>query len=144
MWGGFARMVGKGPNVLLSERFSHGDVRCRKQFNEAGFAEHTFSMPARAMNPLWVVILLSGLICPPAYWGAGMLSGSFTKIPAGTLINLSAAGALDWVHWGLYTETSLDRKTGVPALISDFTLVSNPLETNGTVHVFQFSDNFNG
>src|SRR5438552_4754466 len=101
-------------------------------------------MPARAMNPLWVVILLSGLICPPACWGAAVLSGSFTKIPAGTVINLSAAGALDWVHWGLYTETSLDRKTGVPALISDFTLVSNPLETNGAVHVFQFSDNFNG
>src|SRR5262245_626744 len=68
---------------------------------------------------------------------AAMLSAGFAPIPQGTAINLTAEGPLDWVHWGLYTETSLDRKAGVSPLISDFTLVGAP---NG----FAYADNRNG
>ncbi|MBI3853895.1 MAG: Ig-like domain-containing protein [Verrucomicrobia bacterium] len=74
----------------------------------------------------------------------GTLTGTFADIAAGADINLSAAGPLDWVHWGLYTETSLDRKTGVTPLISDFTALYPTNETNAFVFVYQFGDNANG
>src|SRR5206468_3247773 len=47
----------------------------------------------------------------------------------------------DWVHSGLYTGTSPDRKAGVAPLISDFTLLD---ATNGFAYVYQFADNYNG
>jgi hypothetical protein len=50
------------------------------------------------------------------------LAGSFNSVPAGSAVNLTAEGEADWVHWGLFTETSLDRKAGVVPQISDFTL----------------------
>ncbi len=84
--------------------------------------------------------MTSGLIAPPS-WGAATLTGSFSSIPKGTVINLSAAGPVDWVHWGLYTATSLDRKAGVTPQISDFIPLDN---TNGGVSIYQFSDNYNG
>jgi hypothetical protein len=72
---------------------------------------------------------------------AGTLTGTFSLIPAGSAVNLTTNGVLDWVHWGLFTETSLDRKAGVTSLISDFT----PVEpSNGYVYVYQFADNANG
>jgi hypothetical protein len=73
--------------------------------------------------------------------GAATLTGSFGSIPQGTDVDLTAVGALDWVHWGLYTETSLDRKAGVTPLIGDFTILD---ATNGYAYVYQFADNYNG
>src|SRR5258708_15683298 len=70
---------------------------------------------------------------------AGTLNGSLSTIPNGTIINLSAAGPVDWVHWGLYTATSLDRKAGVTPQISDFIPLDN---TNGGGFLFQFSDKY--
>src|SRR5262249_53923247 len=43
--------------------------------------------------------------------------------------------------WGLYTETSLDRKAGVLPQISDFAVLD---DTNGFAFAYQFADNFNG
>jgi hypothetical protein len=40
---------------------------------------------------------------------AGTLSGSFSPIASGSNVNLSAVGKLDWVHWGLHTEASVNR-----------------------------------
>src|SRR2546427_9443688 len=37
------------------------------------------------------------------------LTGAFTPVPQGSVVNLTADGPADWVHWGLYTESSLDR-----------------------------------
>jgi hypothetical protein len=37
--------------------------------------------------------------------------------------DLSSEGTVDWVHWGLFTETSVDRKTGVAPQISDYVLL---------------------
>src|SRR6266568_1231783 len=73
--------------------------------------------------------------------GAASLSGSFASIPQGANVNLTVEGPIDWVHWGLYTETSLDRKAGVTPLISDFTVL---YATNGYAFVYQFADNYNG
>jgi len=50
-------------------------------------------------------------------------------------IDLTAEGTTDWVHWGLETNTSVNRKTGVPAQISNFT----PL---GTANTLRYADNY--
>ncbi len=65
------------------------------------------------------------------------LSVTFTPIPQGTEVDLTAEGPLDWVHWGLYTESSLDRKAGVTPQIPDFT-------PKGSTGPFQYADNYNG
>ncbi len=77
-------------------------------------------------------------------WFAGALSisaetleGAFTPIPQGAEINLTAEGPLDWVHWGLVTESSIARKAGVAPQIPDF----DPIGFNGP---YRYSDNFNG
>jgi len=72
---------------------------------------------------------------------AATLSGSFQSIPAGSNVNLSAIGKLDWVHWGLYTDTSLNRKGSVSPQISSFTLVG---DSNSFLAAYQYADNFNG
>ncbi len=68
---------------------------------------------------------------------AATLIGKFTPIPTGTDVNLTVEGPLDWVHWGLYTDSSIDRKAGVTPQIPDFT----PIKVNGP---FQYADNYNG
>ena len=72
---------------------------------------------------------------------AGSLTGSFASIPQGADVNLTVEGPVDWVHWGLYTESSLDRKAGVTPLISDFTVL---YATNDYAYVYEFADNYNG
>ena len=77
-------------------------------------------MPSTTGSRCWLFLIpIIGSVCLPT-WGAATLTGSFSSIPAGTAINLSAAGPLDWVHWGLYTGTSLDRKVGVTPMIGNF------------------------
>jgi hypothetical protein len=68
-----------------------------------------------------------------------MLSGSFASIAQNSVVNLTTEGPLDWVHWGLYTETSLNRKAGVVPRISDFTELSG-MGTNSFLFVFQVTD----
>ena len=75
---------------------------------------------------------------------AGSLSGSFSPIAAGSNVDLTIAGKLDWVHWGLYTDTSLDRKAGVTPQISNFNAIYNTADSNAYVFVYQYSDNPNG
>jgi hypothetical protein len=70
-----------------------------------------------------------------------VLTGSFASIPKGTAVDLTSEGALDWVHWGLYTDTSLDRKANVTPQISDFSLT---FPSNFFGFAYQFSDNWNG
>jgi Bacterial Ig domain len=78
---------------------------------------------------------------------AGTLTGSFTSLatspPNGTPtnVNLSALGNLDWVHWGLYTDSSVDRKAGVLPQISDFTVIGS---SNDYLAAYQYTDNANG
>jgi len=72
---------------------------------------------------------------------AGILSGSFANVTPGSNVNLTVLGPIDWVHWGLYTEGSLDRKDGVVPQISDFTLLDS---SNGFAYVYQYADNNHG
>ena len=60
-----------------------------------------------------------------------MLTGSFTAVPAGTNINLTAMGPVDWIHWGQFTEFAYDRKVVPTNLISDFTILGNPSAAQG-------------
>ena len=76
-------------------------------------------------------------VCAASSVRGATLTGTFTPIPTGTDVNLTAEGPLDWVHWGLYTDSSLDRKAGVTPQIPDFT----PIKMNGP---FQYADNYNG
>ena len=76
---------------------------------------------------------------------AATLTGSLSEIPRNSVVDLTAAGALDWVHWGLHTDTSVDRKANVPPRISDFSLLPPAsIETNAGTYAFRFADNPNG
>jgi hypothetical protein len=65
----------------------------------------------------------------------GLVAPVFSA-PTGT-VNLTLEGAADWVHWGLITESTINRKAGVAPMISTFSIV-------GSGPAFQFFDNFNG
>jgi hypothetical protein len=82
--------------------------------------------------------------CSPHTLATGTLNPTFGTVPGGTIINLTAAGSVDWVHWGLYTDTSLDRKAGVTSQISNFIPLYNTGDSNAYVFVYQYSDNPNG
>ncbi len=72
-----------------------------------------------------------------------VLTGSFERVPQGSNVNLTELGTVDWVHWGLLTETSLDRKAGVTARISDYNVISAG-GSNAFAIAYQYADNFNG
>lgn len=97
------------------------------------------------MRPLWKggFGLLLAVLAPNlrAAVPGPAIAGTFSSIPAGSVINLTSEGEVDWVHWGLYTETSLNRKANVAPQISDFALLD---ATNGFAYVYQFGDNANG
>jgi hypothetical protein len=65
----------------------------------------------------------------------GSQTGAFAAPPPA--VDLTAEGTSDWVHWGLTTDTSVNRKTGVPPQISNFTPV-------GTATVSRYADNYTG
>ena len=74
------------------------------------------------------------------YGTGGQLTGS-VAVPSGT-VDLTTEGTEDWMHWGLATNTSLNRKAGVPARISNFTkLGPNPVQRFAdSVTSFAWSD----
>jgi hypothetical protein len=72
---------------------------------------------------------------------AGTISGSYSNLALGSNVNLTSEGAADWVHWGLVSETSLDRRMLVPAQISDYSLLAG---ADLFAEVFQYADNWNG
>lgn len=73
---------------------------------------------------------------------AGSLTGSFSSVASGSNVNLTVMGKLDWVHWGLYTDSSLNRKAGGAPMISNFKLVGSG---NGFfLAAYQYTDNANG
>lgn len=91
-----------------------------------------------AIAPLRALAIACFLLQALSQSRAGTLNGSFAPVPAGSVVDLTAEGAIDWVHWGLFSESALIRKAGVPPQISD-------LEAEGSnVDVFQYSDNNNG
>lgn len=79
----------------------------------------------------------------PSLSSAGMLTGSAVQLNRDANINLSAAGPVDWVHWGLQSESSITRKANVSPRISDFTPLQPPNDTNAGVYIFHLTDNPN-
>ena len=86
---------------------------------------------------LILLVSLAWTLCAPLEARAATLSVTFTPIPQGTEVDLTAEGSLDWVHWGLYTDSSLDRKAGVTPQIPDFI-------PRGFTGPFPYADNYNG
>jgi len=72
----------------------------------------------------------------------GYIVGSFSPVPSGSNVNLSTVGKLDWIHWGLYTSSSRDRKWGVLPQISDYTVLNGDL--GGSAIIYQYANNANG
>jgi hypothetical protein len=99
-----------------------------------GAAVKQLAMKTAVVSP---AMALGVMLCLTVPAGAA-IEGSFTSIPQGSNVNLTAIGSVDWVHWGLYTATSVNRKYGVPEMIGQ----ARPVGAD--VSVFQFSDNFNG
>ena len=65
------------------------------------------------------------------------LDGSFSRLPAGANVQLTAEGSLDWVHWGLSAPVDVNRKAGIAPLISEMTVVGDSI-------VQSFDDNATG
>jgi hypothetical protein len=86
-------------------------------------------------------VLFSALLCGTHTINGATLTGSFTPISQGSVIDLTTEGPLDWVHWGLYNETSLNRKATVAPQIGDFKVVD---ATNGFAQAYHYADNYNG
>src|SRR5262245_29053981 len=87
------------------------------------------------------VTSLAMLVLAAHHAAASTLDVSFAAVPEGSVVDLTSIGPRDWVHWGLFTETSVNRKANVVPQISDFTLLD---ATNGFAFVFQYADNYNG
>src|SRR5262245_8642359 len=88
----------------------------------------------------WRVVL----VAIPAFassLGAGTLSVAFDSVPQGSIVDLTSEGKIDWVHWGLHTDSSLHRKAGVTPLIADFVRQD---ASNGFSYIYQYADNYNG
>ena len=83
--------------------------------------------------------LLAGLLQTASL--AGTLNGSFALVPVGSAVDLTAAGPVDWVHWGKNTEYGYDRKAAVSPLIGDLVPIISPPGGEGP---YQYSDNYNG
>ena len=96
----------------------------------------------RKVVPGWIVLVTFVFLAAHVSL-AGTLIGSADALNEGADVNLSLAGPLDWVHWGLRSDTSIERKANVAPQISDLTPIRSAHDTNAGVYVFQFSDNLN-
>src|SRR5439155_15762060 len=100
-------------------------------------------IPIRIKRPsLFSVLFLTSilsLIVQPSY-AAGTLSAIYEVLPSNSVVDLTAQGTLDWVHWGLSSTTSVDRKASVTPRIGSFT----PIIVGTGEEPHRFDDNFNG
>jgi len=101
-------------------------------------------MNLRLFTSLAGTALAAGSLLFPSAAPAGTLDASFARVPQDSVVDLTAEGNLDWVHWGLYTETSLERKASVVPRIGNFELTWNQNNSNAWAFVYQFWDHYNG
>jgi hypothetical protein len=99
------------------------------------------SEQTRTVRFNFLALILCAVCAASSVRGATLI-GTFTSIPQGTDVNLSAEGPLDWVHWGLVTESGLNRKAGVTPQIPDFAPIDAP--PIGSHGPWRYADNFNG
>ncbi|HXG68502.1 MAG TPA: Ig-like domain-containing protein [Blastocatellia bacterium] len=55
------------------------------------------------------------------------LSGNVAVLSAGSMVDLTAEGAIDWAHWGLNSVNSFDHKAGASQPISNYSPVGTQL-----------------
>lgn len=91
----------------------------------------------------WFFVALGFFLVNSCGLWAGTLTGSAVRLNTGAGVNLTAAGPVDWVHWGLQSDTSINRKANVSPQISDWTALHDSHDSNAGVYVFQFADNSN-
>jgi hypothetical protein len=87
---------------------------------------------------LFLTCIFSPLLQPRAT--AAMLSGVYAVVPSNSVVDLSAQGTLDWVHWGLKGDATLDRKANVLSRIETFA----PIIVGGGEGPYRYDDNANG
>src|SRR6185436_1440718 len=78
-----------------------------------------------------------GVASPLSLGAAGVLSGSFSTLPAGANVNLTPEGSLDWAHWGLTATDDFKHKASISSKITNFTVIGDAL-------IQQFNDNATG
>jgi hypothetical protein len=88
----------------------------------------------------WRVVLVATLVSTSPLC-AGTLSVTFSSVSEGSVVDLTTEGRIDWVQWGLHTDSSLQRKAGIAPLIADFVRQD---ASNGFSYIFQYADNYNG
>ncbi len=113
-------------------------------------ALHTFSdcstLPLRRLRLVFfsIVGLTFGLLGISPLSQAATLSGTVELLTAGTNVNLTAEGKLDWTHWGLLTEQSANHKYGLASQISFTPIVSSaydgPYRQSDSVNGFLWND----
>jgi hypothetical protein len=89
-----------------------------------------------------LLLLACWLVTSVSSFAVSTLNGSFSAIAQGSNVNLTAEGNLDWIHWGLYTDSSLNRKATVTPQIRDFIVLYDP-NTSYTL-AYRYADNYNG
>lgn len=99
------------------------------------------SLPGSSAQVVKCLAALLVFLLPLVVTEGATLTGSFNSIATGSNVDLTAAGPTDWVHWGLDSDVSVNRKDGVVPQISDISLLA---ATNIVVYAFQFGDNANG
>jgi len=76
------------------------------------------------MRPLLFAILAAlATLIPTSNARAATLAGAFTPLLPGTVIDLTAEGTADWVHWGFDPAHPIDRNVNAMQQISTFTLI---------------------
>src|ERR1043165_8251522 len=88
-----------------------------------------------------ILALVLCLLSLPSHPAAASISVTYSLIATGTAVNLTQQGSLDWVHWGLFNEASVDRKAGVAPLIGDVEAVEGQ---GGFTFILQLPDYFQG
>jgi hypothetical protein len=85
--------------------------------------------------------ICSLILCGAAAWSvpaaAGTVSGTYTDLPLGTSVNLTGAGALDWVKWGVTgggpNWTAVAKNGVAPAISRALTPVGTPFPGTNVV-----------
>jgi hypothetical protein len=107
-------------------------------FTWAGATPGIYDLTARATDNYGLSTLSSPVLVFVTTTG-GALTGSVSAVTSASVVDLTAEGTNDWVHWGLFSQASLNRKAGVSPQINNFTNLRPDLSV-----VYQYADNANG
>jgi hypothetical protein len=87
---------------------------------------------------LLILAMANGIFVVPTAHGS-MLSCSYATLAPNSIVSLTANGPADWVHWGLYTETSVNQKFGAQSQIGNLTPLEAP-GSNSFLAVYRVTD----